>query len=535
MKSTNYFRIISLFIFTFFSTFDNSFSQDTLSLPAVQFASMVTDGKYLYMFGGIADNKISDNTLKKRLSPNSILLNDLSVGDPEQNKWAKEEPIDGVKPEARTYQQAVLLRDNIVVFGGKNGGPILTDLWKYEIEKKTWTKIEQSGITPPGRLLPSLSTINDGLILVGGKGPQGEYVADCWYYNYQSNVWTQKANPPADVELDGHKSVNVNDNTVALWGGDNNTKVKEVWTYNINSNTWTKNTTSGTGPQNKRGGFIMEKIDNKAYIGGGTENFTTKVNDFYSLNLATWEWTRLADMPAKLFAASSSVLNGKLYVYGGNDENSQRSNKIYAYDPSTNQWSEKKPERVYLPKAPTNLTLEYKNGMITLRWKDNSMVEDGYVVKKSKKEKGVWEVPQVYMLLRDEEELDKITCEPPEELKFDIWAYNFAGESDYLSTEFTVTDVEKSDHIPLTYYLSQNYPNPFNPETNIDFDLPSSEKVTLKVYDLLGREIKTLIEKELMAGKHKIKFDGGSLTSGIYFYKIIAGNYTETKKLLLLR
>ena len=88
----------------------------------------------------------------------------------------------------------------------------------------------------------------------------------------------------------------------------------------------------------------------------------------------------------------------------------------------------------------------------------------------------------------------------------------------------------------LYYYnLSQNYPNPFNPSTVISYQLPVIGFVTLKVYDILGREVATLVNEEKPAGEYEVEFNGTNLPSGIYFYQIKAGNYSETKKMVLLK
>ena len=97
--------------------------------------------------------------------------------------------------------------------------------------------------------------------------------------------------------------------------------------------------------------------------------------------------------------------------------------------------------------------------------------------------------------------------------------------------------------IPKEFSLSQNYPNPFNPSTKIKFSIPSvtlrqaksDNWVTLKVYDILGREIATLVDEEKPAGNYEIIFDGKDLPSGMYVYKLTSGNYTESKKMLLLK
>ena len=85
------------------------------------------------------------------------------------------------------------------------------------------------------------------------------------------------------------------------------------------------------------------------------------------------------------------------------------------------------------------------------------------------------------------------------------------------------------------YLLTQNYPNPFNPVTKIIYSLPKQDFVTLKVYDMLGKVIATLVNEEKSAGIYEVEFDGSNLSSGVYFYEIQAGNFFETKKLMLLK
>lgn len=89
--------------------------------------------------------------------------------------------------------------------------------------------------------------------------------------------------------------------------------------------------------------------------------------------------------------------------------------------------------------------------------------------------------------------------------------------------------------VPDAYSLGQNYPNPFNPSTQINFALPSSGYVTLKVYNLIGQEVATLINGYMEAGSHYVNFNASGLTSGIYFYSINAGNFTSTKKMILMK
>jgi Secretion system C-terminal sorting domain/Photosynthesis system II assembly factor YCF48 len=104
-----------------------------------------------------------------------------------------------------------------------------------------------------------------------------------------------------------------------------------------------------------------------------------------------------------------------------------------------------------------------------------------------------------------------------------------------VSTEpFVGVDDEENTTIKQ-YKLEQNYPNPFNPSTKINYSLSQFGLVTLKVYDLLGKEVSTLVNEEKNAGNYEVNFNGIGLPSGIYFYKLTAGNFTETKKLVLIK
>ena len=81
----------------------------------------------------------------------------------------------------------------------------------------------------------------------------------------------------------------------------------------------------------------------------------------------------------------------------------------------------------------------------------------------------------------------------------------------------------------------QNYPNPFNPITTIDYSIPKESFVTIKVYDMLGREVATLINEEKNAGEYSVKFNGSILASGVYLYRMKAGNFIQTKKMILMK
>ena len=109
-----------------------------------------------------------------------------------------------------------------------------------------------------------------------------------------------------------------------------------------------------------------------------------------------------------------------------------------------------------------------------------------------------------------------------------------------LQNELIVTDINEQETLPTKYSLNQNYPNPFNPETTINYKLQEANKVRLKVYDMLGNEVATLVDEYQQAGNHYVKFNtktssGEFLHSGVYFYRLNAGSFQQTLKMILIK
>ncbi len=112
----------------------------------------------------------------------------------------------------------------------------------------------------------------------------------------------------------------------------------------------------------------------------------------------------------------------------------------------------------------------------------------------------------------------------------------------YLLAVNGISSVNQLSDFPEDFFLSQNYPNPFNPSTKIKYTIPSvtlsgveGSRVSLKVYDVIGNEVATLVNEEKPAGSYEVNFDAKGLSSGIYFYKLQAGSFVETKKMILIK
>jgi hypothetical protein len=105
----------------------------------------------------------------------------------------------------------------------------------------------------------------------------------------------------------------------------------------------------------------------------------------------------------------------------------------------------------------------------------------------------------------------------------------------FANQNFTVGVMNISTEVPSTYSLSQNYPNPFNSSSNLKFQIVKSGQVKLVVYDIQGREVQTLVNERLQPGTYEASFDGSALNSGVYFYRLSTGDFTESKKMLLIK
>jgi hypothetical protein len=122
----------------------------------------------------------------------------------------------------------------------------------------------------------------------------------------------------------------------------------------------------------------------------------------------------------------------------------------------------------------------------------------------------------------------------------DVRLYNYALNADQVKELFDSYDIttgidDESGAKSLTYKLMQNYPNPFNPQTNIQFQIPKDGHVTISVYNTLGQRVETLFDENIRSGMHNVTFDAAKFTSGIYFYKIKARDFTKVRKMMLLK
>jgi Secretion system C-terminal sorting domain len=190
-----------------------------------------------------------------------------------------------------------------------------------------------------------------------------------------------------------------------------------------------------------------------------------------------------------------------------------------------------------VPVELTSFSAEVADGAIVLSWKTATEANNsGFEVQRS----------------ADGKSFTKIGFVGGHGSTVEVHTYSFSDKSqnaamyyrlkqiDYSGTYKYSEVIQASSVVPKSYSLMQNYPNPFNPTTVISYDLPKASRVTLKVFDILGNEVTTLINQEEAAGSYKVTFSAitanhKQLSSGIYFYRLQAGDFTSIKKMMLIK
>ncbi len=190
-----------------------------------------------------------------------------------------------------------------------------------------------------------------------------------------------------------------------------------------------------------------------------------------------------------------------------------------------------------IPRAPTNLTaITLSANEIQLSWTDNAMDEDGYQIYRSEGVSGAYKLLTTVAANATSYNDLSVTNQTP--YWYRVCAFNSVGRS-ALSLDATATAgvvaVNSDPELPKVFVLRQNYPNPFNPTTTIEFSLPRACEATLKIYNIHGEEVATLVSEKLPAGNYQRVWSAGEVSSGVYFYRLQAGTFVQTRRLLFLK
>lgn len=185
------------------------------------------------------------------------------------------------------------------------------------------------------------------------------------------------------------------------------------------------------------------------------------------------------------------------------------------------------------PEAPTNLEASPGGNGITLRWDASAESIKFVSVYKSN---GEGDFEKVLVTSNPDSVIDPEYV-VPSSVTYKITVTDVMGFESEFSNEVDLifTGVEDNDQIIETFELQQNYPNPFNPTTNIGYQIPENTHVRLEVFDMKGQKIQTLVNKRQSTGRYTIAFDASNLASGVYIYQLTAGEFSQSKKLFLIK
>ncbi|NUN10637.1 MAG: T9SS type A sorting domain-containing protein [Ignavibacteriaceae bacterium] len=183
-----------------------------------------------------------------------------------------------------------------------------------------------------------------------------------------------------------------------------------------------------------------------------------------------------------------------------------------------------------VPVELTSFTASVTDGGVVLNWSTATEVNNrGFEIEKS--ENGNWNVigyVEGNGTVTSTRNYTFTDVTAPGKYSYRLKQIDFDGS-------FTYSNAVETEFMPSEFSLGQNYPNPFNPETKISFTLPVQENVTIKIFDLTGKEVKTLVNGKMEAGKHSLTLNAEGLSSGVYFYQMTAGSFTSVKKLSVLK
>ena len=380
--------------------------------------------------------------------------------------------------------------DTTYLFALGGNAPNTTSLYKYNVMTDAWTNC---AAIPNSKVVLGSAVVKDTVYSIAGSNGSA-YSNELFKYNIKTNTWTTGTVLPT-ATLGWCKAAGYQDSLIYVVGGNDGTNaVATVYIYNAISGTWRTGTALPTACF---GGGLAIAGNYLVYVGGiqGTAPGAATYKGLISqTDRSSITWTTGANYPGgtmwKFDAAPWS--NNTVIMTTGTTGTSSTTwwtpaspNPCYTYDPATDTYT-----------AKVSLATPVLGAYL-------GSVKIGT---------GTWK------------------C---------IVASGYTGTAAITNTQiFTESPsgvITTNNQVPTTYALSQNYPNPFNPTTKISFALPKSGFVTLKIYDVMGREVSTLVNEYKTANNYSVEFNAATLSSGIYFYKINADGFTDIKKMMLVK
>lgn len=406
-------------------------------------------------------------------------LGDGKIFNPATNVWSNMSSFNA--PSPRRQFSIAWTGSKLIVWGGVSNGNYLNTGGVYDPLTDTWTPMSTAN-APTGRKMASAVWAGSNLIVWGGNNDVISYNTGAMF-NPEFNSWTPMSITSAPSARSSHSAVWTGQYMI-VWGGNTNAtnNFNTGGIFDPNSNSWIGPTSINGITPSARTSHTTIWTGSRMIVWGGINNTTIFGNGaIYNPTNNTWE-SEISNGPSAR-TNHCAVWSGRhMFIWGGYDGINQL-NSGSRYDPINNTWTELSALNVPSPRS-----------YHTCIWALSKLI---------------------------------------------VW-----GGSDVSGVNWTNTGgmyeslagiQQNHNKVPDRYLLSQNYPNPFNPVTNIKFEIPKSEFVNIKVFDIVGKEVKELVNQNLSPGEYKVDFNGSEIESGIYFYRINAGEFAETRKMMLVK
>jgi hypothetical protein len=412
--------------------------------------------------------------------------------------WVDITPASGPAPDGRAFASAVFdpVDRKMVIFGGQAGSTRLNDVWEFDLDVHTWTDITPGGGSAPAARRTPVSVydpVGHRMITWSGQGIGNGFFNDVWEFDLTSNAWSEFA-PTGGPPNIRYGAAGVFDpvagNLVTFAGFTNQGRFDDVWRFGAAPATWT-DVSPGTNPLERcLHSASYDSQGHRLIMYGGQNNGARDDIWAFDLTLETWtELTPASRPPGRWFAAHVyDAANNRATIFGGNT-GSGVLNEVWVFTFTTNAWFEL---------APTGTAPSAREGAAAIYDGANDrMVVFGGGNGTDYNE--VWSLE------------------------------NLSG---------TVTHA--GDAAPTAgTVLEQNSPNPFNPSTTIRYELAAPGHATIRVYDVRGRVVRTLVDASRAAGPHSAVWDGRDdrgtrAASGVYFYRLESGRSVNVRKMVLI-
>ena len=441
------------------------------------------------------------------------------------------------------YSVSLSADGNTAIVGGHNDNSGAGAAWVWTRSAGVWTqqgsKLVGTGAVGPAHQGISVSISSDGNTAIVSGYNDNSGVGAVWVWTRSGGVWSQQGTKLVGTGAIGNTtqgfsvSLSSDGNTAIISGYLDNSAVGAVWVWTLSGGIWTQQGTKlvGTG-----GAGIPYQGYSVSLSGDGNTAIVGGVGDSIGVG-AVWVWTRSGGVWSQQgtkFVGTGAVgkanqgvsvslsSDGYTAIVGGWQDNSLAGAAwIYATPDAP------------LPVEVTSFSAKSERLNAALQWNTATEVNsDGFDVER--KTIDTW----INIGFVD----GAGTSNSPKEYSYtdkNLLAGTYSYRLKQIDRDGTFkysqeVEVEVTG-APTEFSLSQNYPNPFNPTTNLQFTIGNSQFVELRVFDLLGREVTTLVNEARPAGSYSVKWDATNLPSGTYIYRLKAGSFTETKKMILMK